>query len=325
MPTEKHIPTRQSPVLLLFTVTITIFVSEIIVMVFLSSLPPLYVWAEALIDSLLLIGMIFPVLYFLVFRRSRLHVAELLRANEELQTEIVDRKKAEEALRGSERQLRYLSSELLTAQEQERKRISMELHDELGQALSVLKLRLSFIGRKLRGDQGLLNDECENALQYIDQVIENVRRLSYDLSPSTLQDLGLTAALRRLVSEFVKHHHARVSFDIADIDHLFSQKAQINLYRIFQEALTNVGKYSQAENVSIVTKKQDKLVSFSIEDDGRGFDVRKFVFRNGAEGGLGLATMSERVRMLGSSLDLRSEEGGGTQITFSIPIEEERS
>lgn len=280
----------------------------------------------AFIDSILLIILLFPVLYFFIFRQSKAQIAELLKANEKLQTQILDRKKAEEALRGSEGRLRYLSSQLLTAQEQERRRISMELHDELGQALSLLKLRLSYIGKKLKSDQGVLRDELENILRYIDQVIENVRRLSRDLSPSILTDLGLTATLRRLVNEFIKHHHnTKITSEIEDIDHLFSQKAQIFLYRIFQEAFTNIGKYAQAKNVSVEVKRQDGAISFLIEDDGKGFDLSHFIFKNGDEKGLGLATMTERVWMLGGSLDLSSQHEKGTKISFYIPVEREES
>jgi signal transduction histidine kinase len=272
---------------------------------------------------MLLIGLLFPVLYFFMFCPLKTQIDKLVGANRQLQKEITGRKITEEALHESEKQLRTLSSKLLTAQEDERRRIAMELHDELGQALSVLKLRLSYIGRKLTGDQGILRGECDIMLQYIDQVIENVRRLSRDLSPSILVDLGLTAALRRLVSEFVKHHDVHVSTDFSDIDHLVSPKSQITLYRIFQEALTNIAKYAQAKNVLVIAKKQDSMMTFLIEDDGKGFDVREFVLKNGAEKGMGVAAMGERVWMLGGTLDLKSQEGKGTQIRFSIPIERE--
>jgi PAS domain S-box-containing protein len=237
-------------------------------------------------------------------------------------TDITDRKQAEEALRESEKQLRYLSSQLLTIQEQERKRISGELHDELGQALAVIKLRINFIKRRLRKDQPVMNEDCEGTLQYIDQVIENVRRLSRDLSPSILEDLGFSAALRWMVSEFLKHDHPlKISLEVEDIDHFVSQKAHIILYRIFQEVLTNIEKHAQATHVSLAIKKEGDKISFSVEDNGKGFDLSEVTARNSSEKGLGLATLKERVRMLGGSLDLWSEKGKGTRISFAIPIE----
>jgi PAS domain S-box-containing protein len=238
--------------------------------------------------------------------------------------DITRRKRVEEALRESEKQLRHLSSQLLTAQETERKRISRELHDELGQALAVLKLKVSFIEGGLLQDQTAIREECKDALQYMDQVIENVRRLSRDLSPSILEDLGLRAALGWLINNIIKNNNAKVTFEMEDIDHLLSQNAQIIIYRILQEALTNVAKHAEAKNISVVIKKAKDRVSFRVEDDGKGFDVVKVARREPMEKGLGLATMEERARMLGGALDLWSQEGKGTRMTFDIPMEKGR-
>jgi len=239
--------------------------------------------------------------------------------------DITERREAEEALRESEKQLRHLSSQLLTAQEKERSRISRELHDELGGALAVLKLRCSLIEKSLQKDETGVREECKQNVQYIDQIIENVGRLSRDLSPSILEDLGLSAALRRLIDNLVKNYNTKVASDIVDVDHLFQKDAQIMIYRIFQEALTNIGKYAQARNVSMKVKKDEDRISFFVEDDGKGFDVKHAAMEEGSERGLGLATMDERARMLGGSFDLWSEEGKGTRITLSIPIKKGKS
>jgi signal transduction histidine kinase len=226
----------------------------------------------------------------------------------------------EEALRDSEKRLRSLSSQLLKAQEKERKRLSIELHDELGQALALLKHRIRSIGKKLHEGQALLHAECEDTNQYVDQIIDNVRRLSRDLSPSILEDLGLSSALRWLIEDFGKRHAMHTSLDIGDIDHLFSQEAQTNLYRIFQEALTNISKHADASYVSFVVKKEDGRVNFLMQDNGKGFAVNQVKEMQSFEKGMGLAAMEERVHMLGANLDLRSEEKGGTRVSFSIPI-----
>ena len=228
--------------------------------------------------------------------------------------------KREEALRDSERKLRSLSSQLLKAQERERKRLSIELHDELGQALALLKHRLRSIHKKLQEDQALLRAECEDTNQYVDQIIDNVRRLSKDLSPSTLEDLGLSSALRWLIEDFGRRHSMHTSLDMGDIDHLFSQEAQTNLYRVFQEALTNISKHAEASHVSFVVEKKDSSVCFRMEDNGKGFDVNQVREMQSFERGMGLAAMEERVRMLGADLDLRSKEGVGTTMSFTIPI-----
>ncbi len=239
-------------------------------------------------------------------------------------TDITQQKQAEEGLKESEKQLRYLSSQLLTVQESERRRISRELHDELGGALTVIKLRLSFIEKGMKQDQVTIKEECENISQYISQIIENVRRLSRDLTPSILEDAGLSAAIRWLISNSNKNfnYNINMTLDVMDINHLFSQEAQITIYRILQEALTNIGKHARAKNVSVVIKKHDGRVSFSVEDDGIGFDVARAITVNPDERGLGLAIMDERTRMLGGSLQVGSEGGKGTRISFSIPLEE---
>ncbi len=237
--------------------------------------------------------------------------------------DISGRKDTEEALKKSEQQLRALSFQLLTAQETERKRISRELHDELGQALTVLKLRMNFIEKNLLGHQSKLKEECDHGVQYIDQVIENVRRLSRDLSPTILEDFGLSAALRWLIGNFAKSYNIRVNLDMIDIDPLLPRNSYVVIYRTVQEALTNIGKHSRASNVSIVIQEANgTVVSFSIEDDGRGFDERNAARRGPEETGLGLATMKGRARMLGGVFDIKTGEGKGTRITLSIPIKQ---
>jgi len=234
---------------------------------------------------------------------------------------VISCRKTKESLYDAGKQLRYLSSQIIAAQEIERKRISRELHDELGQALSLIKLRLVYIKKNLRNGQIVIKQECEDTLQFIDQVIENVRRLSRDLSPTVLDDLGLTAAIRWLINNLKdSNKKINVMSNVNNIDHFFSQEAQINIYRIIQEALTNIGEHSQAKNVSINIKKQGKTIFFSIVDNGKGFDVKQAMTKISIERGLGLASMEERVQMLGGDFNLCSKEGKGTRLRFNIPF-----
>jgi len=227
-------------------------------------------------------------------------------------------KMREEALRDSEQRLRSLSSQLIKAQEKERSRLSKELHDELGQALALLKHRVRYVQRELSEAYPSLSIDCEQTGQYIDQIIETVRRLSKELSPSILQDLGLSSALRWLIKNFAKQYSLETSFEIDDIDHLFSEEAQTNLYRISQEALTNIIKHAEASHVSFVVKKNDKSVSMVIEDDGKGLDLHNIRTSHTTERGLGLDTMEERARMLGALLEIQGRPGEGTRIALTI-------
>jgi PAS domain S-box-containing protein len=237
-------------------------------------------------------------------------------------TDISALKKTEEALRESEGRLRVLSFQLLTAQERERSRISRELHDELGQALAVLKLRLRFLEKHLATDQEKLKEECEQSIQYIDQVIEEVRRLSRDLSPSILEDLGFSSALQWLINNFSKNNNLSITLqkDDVDMDRLFSQDSQIIIYRIFQEAFTNIERHSQASRASVSIKKAEKGIHISVEDNGSGFDITQTLKSEVARQGMGLATMRERAKMLGGSLEIVSEEGKGTRIDVDLPL-----
>ena len=237
---------------------------------------------------------------------------------------IIEKAKAEDALKKSSEQLQRLSSQLLTAQEDERMRISRELHDELGQALTLIKLRIGMVETNLHPDQFQIREHCENASSSIDQMIETIRRISRDLSPPAIESLGITAALRRLVADTQKASGMNVSLVLEDIDCLFSLRSRILLYRIFQESLTNIMRHSDATEVTISAQRQDGRVFFEVRDNGKGMDLQKVAERESAgESGLGLATLRERVRTLGSSLEIWSQSGRGTRLGFSVPVEEE--
>jgi PAS domain S-box-containing protein len=236
--------------------------------------------------------------------------------------DVSDRKFKEQALEESEQQLRFLSSQLLIVQENERRRVSKELHDEVGQALMILKFQISSIATRLPENQKILKNDCADFIDYLDNTIENVRRLSWDLSPSALEQFGLATAIRNLLENFGKHY--AVQWDprqLESIDNLFSLLSQINIYRIFQEALTNIGRHAQATKIMINIEKQDGDIAFVIEDDGRGFDPQAVVNREKRQRGIGLATMQERTRIVRGRLDIKSRPESGTRLTLTVPLE----
>ncbi len=252
-------------------------------------------------------------------QRVRERTAELHAANEQLLREVEERRQAEEALRESEERLRYLTSQLITAQEKERQYIGLELHDDLGQLLMVLKMRLNAVHKSIPEDAS--RDDLEDVLGFINEIIERVRRLSRNLRPAILKDLGLAAALKLLFEDFRKYHGLDVSVDLDDLEDLFPWETQILIYRIFQESLTNVAKHAGATAVAVSIRNKDGHVAFLVEDNGSGFDLQQVLERTADSRGLGLAAMDERVRMLRGSFHLWSQPGQGTRLSFTIPAQ----
>ena len=233
-------------------------------------------------------------------------------------TDITDHKNAEEKSDELAKKLRVLSANLLDAQEKERSRISRELHDELGQALAFLKLRISSITAKLSRGQESLRKECEETREYFNQTIENVRRLARDLSPSTLEDLGLSAAIRWLINNISQQYSIDISLYADNVVHLLSHEDQLNIYRFCQEALNNVCKHSHASHAVVHLEKRHGPLILKIMDNGRGFNINSVLEKDFSDRGMGLATMEERAYMMGASFLIRSGPGIGTFISPAI-------
>ncbi len=234
--------------------------------------------------------------------------------------DIRKRKEAEEALRASERKLHLLSSQLLAAQDKERRRLSSELHDELGQSLVVFKLRLRSMYEEIRTDQVGLKVKFDELMDYTDAVVDNVRRLSRDLSPAILTDMGLKTAVQWLVETIAEHSETTFTLEMEGMDDEYSDEQQITIFRIIQECLTNIVKHAKASHVSILIEREPDCTIFRVEDDGDGFDVGEVIGRDPGVQGLGLSSIYQRARMLGGSLDIWSQKGRGTRITFKVPF-----
>lgn len=246
------------------------------------------------------------------FLRQRAEQA-LRQAHDELEQRFKERTAELMQLRSA------FTSRLLDAQERERKRISYELHEELGQSLSLLKLQLRGVEKDLPA--GGTKEQLGHSLEYLNEVVDNVRRLSQDLRPSILEHMGIAAALRHLFDEFSKYSQIPVTLaDMDSIQGLFFAEAEVIIYRIFQESFTNIAQHSQASHVSVSIKKLDGKVSFQVEDNGQGFNSRKVLREEVAKRGLGLSIIAERMRMLAGHLDIWSRKGQGTRISFVVPV-----
>lgn len=228
-----------------------------------------------------------------------------IRYYEESIEDITERKQAEIALR-------HLNETL----EDEAKRIAHALHDEAGQNLTPVHLELETIARELPSD---LRDRLRGVRGLLRQFEEEMRRLSHELRPTTLDDLGLMPALEFLARGVSKRTGIPISVYGTGKGRLPSS-VEIALYRIVQEGLTNVMKYAQASHVWIEVKRGDHAVRCSLRDDGVGFDVQGVLARRG-ERGIGLVGMRERAEALGGTLQIRSTPGRGTELVVSISLE----
>jgi PAS domain S-box-containing protein len=232
--------------------------------------------------------------------------------------DVTARKQAEAALQESKQRLHYLTSQILTAQEQERQRIARDLHDEMGQSLMALKMQLnSFKRRVKRGQEDWA--EFDQAIDFVNVITDQTRKICQSLRPTALENLGLNGALRELLTEFQKHHGLKVMERFADLSGLLSNEAQITVYRLFQECLTNAVRHGKATSVTVSSQEGEGAVCFSCADNGAGFDLAKA--RSRRRPGMGLAAMEERVRLLQGSFEITSTKGRGTRIDITLPTD----
>lgn len=232
--------------------------------------------------------------------------------------DITARKQAERLLRASMARARELSARLLVAEEAERKRIAHDLHDQLGQELTALKIRLETIA------QATVSPETRAELLEVaaaaGEALQRVRQMSVDLRPPQLDSLGLAVALRAHAQRLSSLGNLQVHFDSRGFQGKVPAEIEIMCFRVAQEALTNVMRHSGAANAWIDLAVVEGALRLSVRDDGAGFEVAKALDRTGTDGGFGLLGMQERVALAGGTLDIRSEPAQGCTVTATFPF-----
>jgi PAS domain S-box-containing protein len=236
--------------------------------------------------------------------------------------DITDHKHTDEALRKSEKELRFLSAELLNAQETERARFARELHDGIGQALSTMKVRIETLAKIGRSDVSQLRvEELENLVPMIRETIEEVRNTCMDLRPSTLDSLGIVPTIDWFSREFQTTYpfiQIEKEIDIRETD--VPDPLKIVIYRIVQEAFNNAAKHSGAKIILVSLARTDGEIKLAVQDNGRGFDPEDLLSVDTAERGFGLTSMKERTELSGGSFSIESGIGEGTTIRATWPI-----
>ena len=253
------------------------------------------------------------------------HVDERTRmlkeTNIKLTREISNHKATENALQRSEKQLRGLSRQLITSQEEERRLIAMELHDGIGQTLSAIKFKVETVLEEMKRNDSY---ECLQlqlpVVSMVQGAVEEVRRICKNLRPPILDDLGIVATISWFCREFMNIYETiRVEKEIFLKEEAVPDDFKISIFRVLQEALNNVAKHSEADLVRVVLKKDDEWIMLLIEDNGFGFDVGAVLGLKDPATGMGLAGMKERTTLSRGSFEVESAPGKGTRIRVLFP------
>jgi signal transduction histidine kinase len=230
--------------------------------------------------------------------------------------DITERKRAEKKLKKTGIRLQNLASHLQSIREEERTTIAREIHDELGQILTVLKIQITLLSKKLREDQKELKNKLSYASGIIDSTVEKVQRITAKLRPNILDELGLIPAIEWQAQEFQKVTGIQCSISLPNEEIQLEDEKSTAIFRIFQEALTNVIRHSSAKTVSILINIKNGLMVLRIKDNGHGINPEQIY----AIKSLGIIGMKERALILGGEVTIEGIPGKGTVVTVEMPL-----
>jgi len=217
-------------------------------------------------------------------------------------------------------QRKILSKSLIYLLEKDRRQIAMELHDHIGQTLTSIKLNLEMIHGKLEPGSTELGDQIAVAQKRTIQAIKDIKNVSRGLRPAMIEALGVVSSLRELFNEIQQQADIEIRFFSRGIPKRFEEAKELAVYRIAQEALTNIIRHARARNIFVNLVKKDKKLLLSLEDDGVGFDQDKVMKPSKKNGSLGLLIMRERAEQLDGEFTIESQPGKGTHLLVEIPI-----
>jgi len=229
--------------------------------------------------------------------------------------DITERKKVQRDLEASRESLRQLTNYVESLREAERLNISREIHEDLGQRLAVLKMDMSRLAKKTAAINSPVNNDIRELVNSIDAMIDRVRKISFELRPGMLDDMGLMATLEWYCEDFAKRTGISASFDSELPDEKLPQELTISLFRIFQESLVNIARHAEAKNVDVSIRREDQRLVLIIRDNGKGFDLSA----SRQNKTLGIRIMTERALKLKGTYNITSYPGSGTIVEVCIP------
>ncbi|WP_017754201.1 sensor histidine kinase [Calidifontibacillus oryziterrae] len=233
----------------------------------------------------------------------------------------IEREKAENKWILAEERLieheKKVTSRIIDAQEEERKRVSRELHDSIGQSLYSILMSLKLL-KQVGADQKIL-EQIENVEKLTSSSMEEVKSLAFQLRPSALDDLGLFSAIRTHIERFENTFGIKVDFEVNGIKQRYSPEIEVALYRIFQEALSNAAKYAETEKITVRINSGKNRIELYVIDEGIGFNVKEYE-KTRKNKGIGLFSMKERALLVNGSVDIESIEGLGTKVKVVVPL-----
>jgi signal transduction histidine kinase len=276
-------------------------------------IPHWFAWSNHLLEHF---SIWVPVAFILQRRRTE---ALLKEANERLELRVHERTadlaESRLAVQRSEAQLHALTGRILTAQEEERRRIARDLHDDVNQRLAILTLGLQGVERLNGSLPEPVQREVQSALQGLATLSDDVRHMAYRYHPSILDDLGLEAALQRLIDEFSSRTGIKTLFVHQRLDPSPGKTTATALYRVVQECLSNIARHAQASRVEVELTVEDSRLEVIVRDNGVGFEVQMPEQR-----GLGLLNIRERLLSLNGRCRIESAKGAGTTVSVQVPL-----
>lgn len=247
---------------------------------------------------------------------------KLEKANEQLKLENLERTRTEKKLLQHRERLRSMTSDLIIAEELERRRVAVEIHESIGQLLAFIQIRLGSIIQSAITPEP--TEKLEEILQYINRAIEEMRSVSYKLSPPILYEIGLEAAIASFIEKIEKKHGLHISLaDDNKLKHL-DNPSRIHLFRSVRELILNIIRHSQAQHVKISIQRVKGRIQIIIEDDGIGFESSLLDFSHDLKNGFGLFSIRERLIHLGGSFQIQSKPGKGARVFLSAPLENKK-